>query len=73
MSRPAHIHSGGEVVIADSAQKKMLCSGTTVPTDGTAGYQTGCLFMKTNGIAGTSIYVNEGTTASCDFNALVGA
>ncbi len=43
--------------------------GTTVPTDGTTGYATGCLFHHTDGGVGTSLYVNEGTKASCDFNA----
>jgi len=71
VSRPAHIHSGGEAVISTSGGLKMLCIGETVPTDGVAGYVTGCLFIKTNGGDGTSIYVNEGTIASCDFNALI--
>ena len=43
--------------------------GTTVPTDGTAGYVTGCLFMKSNGGVGSTLYVNEGSNTSCDFNA----
>jgi len=47
----------------------LLVSGTTVPTDGAAGYQTGCLFQKTDGGANTSLYVNEGSVTSCDFNA----
>lgn len=48
----------------------LLASGTTVPADGTAGYQTGCLFQHTDGGDGTALYVNEGTLASCDFNAI---
>jgi len=44
--------------------------GTTVPTDGTAGYETGCLFQHTDGGDGTALYVNEGTVTSCDFNAI---
>lgn len=44
--------------------------GTTVPTDGTAGYATGCLFRHTDGGDGTALYVNEGTVTSCDFNAI---
>lgn len=44
--------------------------GTTVPTDGTAGYAPGCIFSKYNGAAGTVFYLNEGTATSCDFNAL---
>lgn len=45
-------------------------AGTTVPTDGTRGYSPGCTFHKLNGGDGTAFYVNEGTLASCDFNAV---
>ena len=48
----------------------LLASGATVPSDGVAGYQTGCLFQHTDGGDGTSLYVNEGTVNSCDFNAV---
>ena len=47
-----------------------LASGKTVPADGTAGYQTGCLFQHTDGGAGTALYVNEGTSTSCNFDAV---
>lgn len=47
-----------------------FAEGTVVPTDATAGYTKGCLFLKTNGSAGTQLYINEGTDASCDFNAM---
>ncbi len=48
----------------------LIASGKTVPADGTAGYQTGCLFQHTDGGAGTALYVNEGTSTSCDFDAV---
>lgn len=48
----------------------LIASGPTVPADGTAGYQTGCLFQHTDGGDGTALYVNEGTLDSCDFNAV---
>lgn len=48
----------------------LFASGATVPTDGDAGYQTGCLFQHTDGGAGTSLYVNEGTVTACDFDAV---
>lgn len=44
--------------------------GTTVPTDGTAGYAKGCLFFHIDGSAGTMLYCNEGTGTSCDFDAV---
>lgn len=49
----------------------LLSSGPTIPTDGTLGYQTGCLFQHTDGAAATALYINVGTYASCDFNAVV--
>ena len=45
--------------------------GTVVPVDGTAGYITGAIFKQTDGGANTSAYVNEGSTTSCDFNAVI--
>jgi len=48
----------------------LLSSGITIPSDGAAGYQTGCLFLHTDGAAGTAVYINEGTALACDFNAV---
>jgi hypothetical protein len=42
-------------------------SGATVPTNGTDGYQTGCIFRHTDGTAESSLYVNEGSVTSCAF------
>lgn len=50
----------------------MQAVGTTVPTDGAAGFGPGCLFQKTNGSLGTQLYINEGTATSCDFNLVKG-
>ena len=47
----------------------MKAMGTTVPTDGTAGYGKGCIFIDTDGGIGSTFYVNEGSLTSCDFNA----
>jgi len=46
----------------------LMVSGTTLPTDGDAGYATGCLFQKTDGGDGSALYVNEGDETSADFN-----
>jgi len=56
-----------------TAKGLLFSSGTTVPGDGTAGYQPGCIFQHVDGSAGTAFYVNEGTEASCDFNAVAPA
>jgi len=50
----------------------LSASGATVPTDATAGYQTGCVFQHTDGGAGTAFYVNEGSNTSCAFAAVAG-
>ena len=42
--------------------------GDTVPS-GTIGYDEGAIFIHTDGSAGTHVYVNEGTAASCSFSA----
>jgi len=46
----------------------LICYGTTKPTDGTAGYATGCIFIHTDGTNGSSIYFNDGSNTSCDFD-----
>lgn len=46
----------------------LIASGPTVPTDADAGYQPGCIFIHTDGTAGSALYCNEGTVLSCDFD-----
>lgn len=48
---------------------KFIVTGATVPTNGVSGYAPGCLFTKSSGAAvDATLYVNEGTLASADFN-----
>lgn len=49
----------------------MHAYGDTVPTDGTAGYAPGCVFVHADGARGTAVYLNDGTKTSCDFNPVV--
>ena len=58
-----------EMVSGAQRQAKIYDIGATVPTDADVGYAKGCIFIQTDGVAGTTFYVNEGTSASCDFNA----
>jgi len=44
--------------------------GTSVPSDTTTGYETGCVFLHTDGSAGDATYINEGDSDSCDFNVI---
>jgi len=53
-----------------SVVELLWAMGTTVPADGTAGYEPGCLFQHTDGSTNTALYINEGTSTSCDFNAV---
>lgn len=48
----------------------LVAYGTTVPSDATAGYSPACLFLHIDGGDATALYVNKGTAASCDFNAV---
>lgn len=54
--------------LPNASTGKVLDFGTTVPTDAADGYETGCLFLHTDGSAGTALYINEGSRTSCDFN-----
>lgn len=49
----------------------LIASGTSVP-GAVAGYKTGCIFQKTDGGTGTSLYVNEGSVTSASFQAISG-
>jgi len=63
--------SGVKILLKDSAGKILLATGTTVPTDSTAGYAKGCIFIDTDVGAGSQgAYVNVGTTAACNFDVL---
>ena len=55
----------------DSSGHVLLSRGATVPTDSSAGFAVGALFIDTTGGANVTLYVNEGSTTSCDFNAAV--
>src|SRR3990167_3946435 len=60
------------VFTSDATGNVTRASGATVPTDADKGYATGCIFSQTDGVVGSVIYINEGTAASADFNALGG-
>jgi hypothetical protein len=47
--------------------------GATVPADAASGWAKGAIFVQTDGVAGTILYVNEGTYDSADFNTAVNA
>lgn len=57
------------ILLKDDRGMAVFAFGTSVPADGVLGFATGCLFVKTNGSAGTALYVNEGSHTSADFDA----
>ena len=58
------------VLKVDSDKMVLLAKGATVPTDADAGYAQGCIFIYTSGGIGTTLYINEGSATSADFNAI---
>lgn len=63
-------NQSAEQVIAENELGHVLIAfGTAQPADGKPGYATGCLYLHTDGGAGTALYVNEGSATSCDFDA----
>lgn len=71
MSSKQTPHYGGDPVVMEEIPGvgSTRIRGTTVPSDAATGYARGCIFIKTDGGAGTTLYVNEGDHASADFNA----
>jgi len=59
-------------VEAEDGDNLRFASGDTVPADGSAGYVTGCVFVHTDGGAGTATYINEGSETSSTFAAVAG-
>lgn len=70
MSTPLSLQDGGAILSKIPGRGVVLAAGDTVPTDGWAGYATGCLFIHLDGGAGTALYCNEGTATSADFDAV---
>lgn len=68
-NRPQYADSKG-VITETFDQSAAICEGATVPTDGTAGFAPGCLFLKRAGTVGAALYINEGSKTSCAFKAL---
>jgi len=62
------IATGVTALLKDADGNALLCTGTTVPSDGGALYAKGCLFIDTDVATGTSgLNCNKGTAAACAF------
>lgn len=62
--------SNAKEYLTDAQGDITLIKGPIVPTSGT-GYASGCIFIQSDGSKGTTLYINEGTNAACDFNAIL--
>lgn len=61
-------------LLTDGSGNILWATGTSVPTDGSAGYAKGCLFIDTDVATGTTgLNCNKGTTASSQFTAITQA
>lgn len=70
MSKPLNPHDATGVIVSVPGIGILQAYGVTVPSDAAVGYATGCIFQHIDGADGTALYLNEGTAASADFNAI---
>jgi hypothetical protein len=62
------------VLMYDGAGMILLATGLTKPTDASAGFAKGALFIDTDVVSGTSgLYVNQGVTTACEFKLVTNA
>ena len=55
-------------ITCDTSRNSSMSSGSVVPATGTAGYNPGCIFTKSDATLGQAIqWINTGTAASCLF------
>jgi len=59
-----------EVLEVDESNNVLFARGATVPTNGDSGFAVGSYFIDTTGGVGVTVYINEGSATSADFNAL---
>lgn len=61
-------------LLANSSGDLLLATGTTVPSNGQAGFAKGCLFIDTDVAAGTTgLNCNKGTNLLSNFTAVTQA
>ncbi len=68
MSRRFMRQFGAPGVIYEAGYGIVFDFGNTLPVNGSVGYAPGCIFIVTNGAAGSQLYLNEGTHDSSLFN-----
>lgn len=75
MARPLNYHNtgGGPLMVLQKKQGVGIldCRGHDVPPDGTDGFASVCKFSRSvSPSPGNTVFFNEGTVESCDFNAV---
>lgn len=65
-----NFYDGDNKALQDENGNFVLARGSSVPSDGSSGYAVGCIFLDTDGGDDASLFINEGSTTSSDFNAL---
>lgn len=73
MSKELNPQSATQIITRVPGIGILQAYGVTPPTDGDAGYATGCIFHHTDGGDNTAAYINIGNTTSADFDALTNA
>lgn len=74
MSATLTPHSGLNEIASLPGVGITIAAGQTVPTDGSAGYAYGCIFQHIDGSGVTdALYVNYGSSTSCDFDYVANA
>lgn len=70
MTGTLKVHHATGIILRDDGGDILLVTGSAVIGDGSAGYAPGCILIDTtNGV----VYINEGTNASSDFDAITTA
>ena len=73
MSKKLSPHSANQVISEIAGHGIMHALGTDVPSDNTAGYGTGCIFIQSDSTdVNTTLYVNIGNSTLCNFDPLKG-
>jgi hypothetical protein len=74
MTTVGGLHSGNAALLTDSGGNVLLGSSLNadIPADGSVGYAKGCIWIVTDGTTlDNTLYLNIGTAASANFDAMV--
>jgi hypothetical protein len=64
-------HASGNSIVKVSTHGIAVAAGTTVPSDADVGYAPNCIFIDLDATGGAGWYINRGTKASANFDALI--